>query len=395
MNYIFIDREMSPASRQFDAWQITTQGSEHGQDGRHDHLSLTFQAKEAGFLYIYVSNDNPTPVEVYFDDFKVTQTKSPVVQQDDYYPFGLTFNHYQKENSVQNKHLFNGGSEFQTELNLGWYSTLFRIYDPAIGRFLQMDPLADFFSGITPYNFAENNPVLYGDPSGLSPTLWQRMKAFFGIGRLSGTRAAGNQEYVKPVARNRGKPVPYNFGLPVSPPTGTRQPAPVQLQQIVEEEPEEPEEEEPPVIYFPPGPIYPAKPKPPQRKPEDRKPPYPKPPRPPFDVPRGGRRKFDAYQFEADKSNLYSTPANDKLINELIITLKSSYNIHLEIKGNVNAEPSWFFEGHQKELTSNRAKAIYDALRAAGIPASQLKASPGNIEKTGGNMSATFILTNP
>jgi len=40
---------MGPASRKFDAWQITTQGSEHGQDGRHDYLSLTFLAKEAGF----------------------------------------------------------------------------------------------------------------------------------------------------------------------------------------------------------------------------------------------------------------------------------------------------------------------------------------------------------
>jgi RHS repeat-associated protein len=155
-----------------------------------------------------------SPVEVYFDDFNVEQVKSPVIQTEDYYPFGLTFNSYRRENNVQNKHLFNGGSELETDLNLGWYSTLFRTYDPAIGRFLQIDLMADFFPGNTPYNFAANNPILFGDPTGLAPTLWQRVKAFFGIGRLSGTRAAGNQAYVKPAGRNKAEEKPYYFKLP-------------------------------------------------------------------------------------------------------------------------------------------------------------------------------------
>jgi hypothetical protein len=42
----------------------------------------------------------------------------------------------------------------------------------------------------------------------------------------------------------------------------------------------------------------------------------------------------------------------------------------------------------------DRAQAIYGALRADGIPASQLKASMGPVGRTGGNMSATFILKN-
>jgi len=32
--------------------------------------------------------ENETPVEVYFDDFKVTQVKSPIIATDDYYPGG-------------------------------------------------------------------------------------------------------------------------------------------------------------------------------------------------------------------------------------------------------------------------------------------------------------------
>lgn len=45
------------------------------------------------------------------------------------------------------------------------------MYDPQIGRFNRIDPLADFYDDLTPYNFAFNNPVLFNDPSGLSPGL--------------------------------------------------------------------------------------------------------------------------------------------------------------------------------------------------------------------------------
>ena len=74
--------------------------------------------KQAGYMYIYLSNDNPTTVEVYFDDFKVTQIKSPVIASEDYYPFGLSFNSYQRANSVKQDYKYNG-KELQDELNLG------------------------------------------------------------------------------------------------------------------------------------------------------------------------------------------------------------------------------------------------------------------------------------
>ena len=143
----------------------------------HQLLEATVTVKQAGYLYIYLSNEESSPVEVFFDDFEVVHTKGPVVQSEEYYPFGLTFNGYQRENSVDQKYLFNGGSELQTELNLGFYSTLFRTYDPAIGRFMQMDPLMDFFTGITPYSFAFDNPILYSDPDGLAPMWWLQFRA--------------------------------------------------------------------------------------------------------------------------------------------------------------------------------------------------------------------------
>jgi len=121
LNYIVFDQNMSgtPVSAGFR--RITTAAREYGQDAPHERLAFDganqIVITQPGYIYIYISNENGTPLEVYFDDFKVTHSKSPIVQSDDYYPFGLTFNSYSRENSVANKYLYNG-KELQTDLGL-------------------------------------------------------------------------------------------------------------------------------------------------------------------------------------------------------------------------------------------------------------------------------------
>jgi hypothetical protein len=45
----------------------------------------------------------------------------------------------------------------------------FRGYDPALGRMLQVDPVASKYSSVSPYNYAFNDPVGLNDPSGADP----------------------------------------------------------------------------------------------------------------------------------------------------------------------------------------------------------------------------------
>jgi RHS repeat-associated protein len=142
---------------------------EQGQDVAHELMaSPTITITQPGYIYIYLSNEETTPVEVYFDDFRVTNTKSAVVQMDDYYPFGLSFNSFRRENLVQNKYLFNKGSERDDALGLSVDFTKYRSYESQTGRWLQVDPKAaqegqEIWS---PYNFSFNNPVRYNDPDG-------------------------------------------------------------------------------------------------------------------------------------------------------------------------------------------------------------------------------------
>ena len=84
---------------------------------------------------------------------------------EDYYPFGLTFNSYSRENSVPNNYKFNGIEEVR-DLGLNILDAKFRVLDPTIGRWWQIDPKVQKYQSVTPYNAMSNNPILRVDPLG-------------------------------------------------------------------------------------------------------------------------------------------------------------------------------------------------------------------------------------
>lgn len=167
LNYIMFSKDMTTVLGS-GFQRITTNSREYGQDVAHDKLALTYTVKEPGYMYIYLSNENPTAVEVYFDDFKVDHIKSPIVQVDDYYAFGLTFNSYLRENATPQDYLYNG-KELQGELNLGWLDYGARMYDPTIARWMAVDPLAEKMRRWSPYNYCFDNPLRFIDPDGRGP----------------------------------------------------------------------------------------------------------------------------------------------------------------------------------------------------------------------------------
>ena len=86
-----------------------------------------------------------------------------VVNNDDYYPFGAIMPG-RSQVYLDAKYRFTG-KERDTETGYDYFGA--RYYDSRIGRWLQVDPLADKYPEWSPYNYALNNPVKLIDPNGM------------------------------------------------------------------------------------------------------------------------------------------------------------------------------------------------------------------------------------
>ena len=92
-----------------------------------------------------------------------------IMEENNYYLFGLKHKGYNElpDYSVTNKYKYAyGGKELNDELGLELYDFGARNYDAAIGRWLNVDPLAE--KTMEPYLYAGNNPIRYIDPTGMS-----------------------------------------------------------------------------------------------------------------------------------------------------------------------------------------------------------------------------------
>ncbi|WP_339922333.1 RHS repeat-associated core domain-containing protein [uncultured Cyclobacterium sp.] len=114
---------------------------------------------------------------VWFDDFSISKTASMVIQEKhgacreelrDPWGLELTGLGYQYGRVNENKYLYNG-KELIEDNDLQYHDYGARMYDPVLGRWGVVDPLADKMTRHSPYNYAFDNPIRFIDPDGMMP----------------------------------------------------------------------------------------------------------------------------------------------------------------------------------------------------------------------------------
>ncbi|MEX0274000.1 MAG: RHS repeat domain-containing protein, partial [Flavobacteriaceae bacterium] len=126
-----------------------------------------------GYDYVYQHKDHLGNIRLsYSDDVSVDGSIDPATEireENNYYPFGLKHKGYNAIANGRNHKYGFGGKEEQDELDLKWLDFSARNYDAALGRWMNLDPLAEQMRRHSPYNYAFDNPVYFVDPDGMSP----------------------------------------------------------------------------------------------------------------------------------------------------------------------------------------------------------------------------------
>ena len=127
--------------------------------------------KNTAGVYSYVFNykDHLGNVRLSYSDSDKNGiiASSEILEENNYYPFGLKHKGYNDGLANIYKYKYNG-KELQDELSLNLYDYGARNYDPVLGRWLTVDPLAEKYPAYSSYCYVMNNPLRFVDPTGMS-----------------------------------------------------------------------------------------------------------------------------------------------------------------------------------------------------------------------------------
>ncbi len=113
---------------------------------------------------------------------------SDIVSAQDYYPYGEILRQYTLGSGANDKYKFTE-KERDTETNYDYFGA--RYYDSELGRWLQVDPLADKYPGWSPYNYTLNNPLRFIDQDGMAPIGPGAVMAAAGALKIAGWATIG------------------------------------------------------------------------------------------------------------------------------------------------------------------------------------------------------------
>ncbi len=137
-------------------------------------FSKTTQATAfSGYQYVFNYTDHLGNIRLTYADSDGDGAITPsteIISEKHYYPFGLQQQGYNdvvtsNSNSMAERFTYNG-KENNPELGLEWVDFGIRNYDSSLGRWMNLDPLAESYTPMSPYSYAVNNPIFFIDPDG-------------------------------------------------------------------------------------------------------------------------------------------------------------------------------------------------------------------------------------
>jgi RHS repeat-associated protein len=124
----------------------------------------TVSTLQPGYVIIYIDNQS-IGKDVWFDNLMVGHYKGEVIEENHYYPMGLTLAVAEAPNVTKNP-LKLTTKELESSFGLGMYDFGARTFDMTGRGWGQVDPLAEKHPNQSPYLFCNGNPILYMDPDG-------------------------------------------------------------------------------------------------------------------------------------------------------------------------------------------------------------------------------------